>query len=236
MFNQASQFNQNIGGWDVSKVTDMSGMLYTNTSFNQDLNNWDVSNVANMELMFTYAMSFNGDISSWDVSNVTSMLHNMFNGAQAFNRDITNWDVGKVTNTDFLFAGASLFNQNLGRWNLGSVTSAYTMFQMSGFDCLNYGRTLAGWAANSATPSNLDISYSAPLRYGPPAVTARNYLVSTLGWTITNDVLDPSCDTPVPVTLVGFEAQKAEKGARLVWETASEKIIVILKLNGRLMP
>lgn len=222
MFNGASQFNQNIGGWDVSKVTDMSGMFYTNTSFNQDLNSWDVSNVTNMELMFTYAMSFNGDISSWDVSNVTTMWH-MFNGAGVFNQNISNWNVGKVTNMDFLFAGASLFNQNLGRWNLGSVTSAYTMFQLSGFDCLNYGRTLAGWAANSATPSNLDISYSAPLRYGPPAVTARNYLVSTLGWTITNDVLDPGCDTPLPVTLVRFEAQKAEKAVRLVWETVSEK-------------
>lgn len=221
LFSGASNFNQDINGWDVSKVTDMSGMFYHDYAFNQNLNSWDVSHVTDMELMFTYAMGFNGDISSWDVSNVTSMYY-MFDGAQSFNQNIGNWDVSKVTNMDFMFAGAMAFNQNLGRWNLASVTSAYTIFQISGLDCLNYGRTLAGWAANPATPSNLNISYSAPLRYGPPAVAARNYLVSNLGWAITNDVFDPSCDTPLPVTLVSFDVAKAENSVRLFWETSSE--------------
>jgi len=34
-------FNQDIGNWDVSNVTDMSGM-FADTTFNQDIGNWDV--------------------------------------------------------------------------------------------------------------------------------------------------------------------------------------------------
>ena len=38
-------FNQPLNKWNVSNVTDMSGMFLGATSFNQPLNNWNVSNV-----------------------------------------------------------------------------------------------------------------------------------------------------------------------------------------------
>ena len=44
----------NIGSmssWDVSSVTDMSGMFLNATSFNQPLGGWDVSSVTNMDFM-----------------------------------------------------------------------------------------------------------------------------------------------------------------------------------------
>ena len=44
-FADVSNFNQNIGGWDVSNVTNMNGMFNNATIFNQDISNWDVSNV-----------------------------------------------------------------------------------------------------------------------------------------------------------------------------------------------
>jgi surface protein len=37
-----------VGGWDVSKVTDMSYMLSSASAFNQDIGNWDVSKVTTM--------------------------------------------------------------------------------------------------------------------------------------------------------------------------------------------
>ena len=44
----------------------MSQLFYTK-SFNEDLSGWDVSKVTTMWYMFEGSSSFNGDISNWDV-------------------------------------------------------------------------------------------------------------------------------------------------------------------------
>jgi len=82
MFYGCWSFYQDISGWNVSNVTNMSAMFYLATSFNQDISNWSVSNVTTMASMFRQASSFNGDISTWNVSSVTDMT-NMFLSANA---------------------------------------------------------------------------------------------------------------------------------------------------------
>nr|WP_244831640.1 BspA family leucine-rich repeat surface protein [Candidatus Vampirococcus lugosii] len=56
---RGEDFNQDIGNWDVSNVTDMEGMFLRAESFNQDISNWNVSNVTNMSMMFEEAKAFN---------------------------------------------------------------------------------------------------------------------------------------------------------------------------------
>ena len=175
MFSGAAAFNQNIGGWNVSTVTDMSYMFNGASIFNQDIGGWTVSNVTDMTSMFAVAIAFNQDLGSWDVGNVTN-FSNMFNGATAFNnggvalawaafstspitmdsmftdasgfnQPISTWDVTNVTNMRNMFYGASAFNQDIGGWVVSSVITMAGMFN----NAATFNQDLGGWGVGNVT-------------------------------------------------------------------------------------
>ena len=135
-----------ISGWDVSNITNMSGLFQEAYSFNGDLSSWDVSNVTNMGAMFDHASSFNGDISNWDVSSVTNMVHMLIN-ANSFNGDIYSWDVSNVTNMDGMFYGATSFNGDLSSWDVSSVTDMGFMF----YNAISFNGDLSSWGVSNVT-------------------------------------------------------------------------------------
>ncbi len=117
-----------ISSWDVSNVTNMSGM-FRNYWFNHDLSNWDVSNVTNMSGMFFNAHGFNQDLTTWDFSNVTDMS-GMFEEAVHFNGNLAGWDVSNVTNMSAMFRKASSFaGIGLESWDTSNVTNMSYMFR-----------------------------------------------------------------------------------------------------------
>ena len=146
MFSGATNFNQNISGWDVSNVTDMGNMFGGARSFNQPIGNWNVSNVTNMGNMFGGATNFNQNISGWNVSNVTNM-GNMFGGARSFNQPIGNWNVSNVTNMGNMFGGATNFNQNISGWNVSNVTNMGNMFDAASA----FNQPIGGWNVSKVT-------------------------------------------------------------------------------------
>jgi surface protein len=70
---RAMYFNDNLTGWDTSRVTTLENLFLNAISFNGDISTWQTGNVMNMHETFGRAISFNGDLSYWDVSKVTTM-------------------------------------------------------------------------------------------------------------------------------------------------------------------
>jgi surface protein len=133
MFEQCSSLvgNASMGNWDVSSVTNMSGMFNYAGTFNQDIGNWDVSSVTDMSYMFAYT-NFDKDISSWDVNSVTDMS-GMFSDA-IFNQPIGSWVVSSVTNMAEMFSNNTYFNQSIGNWDVSSVNNMSDMFASTDFN------------------------------------------------------------------------------------------------------
>ncbi len=143
MFNNASNFNSDIGRWDVSNVTSMNEAFQFARAFNQNIGNWNTSKVTDMSSMFCFAEAFNQDIGSWNTSKVNDMS-NMFYNAEAFNQDIGSWNTSNVTNMPNLFYYAQTFNQDLSKWDVRSVTNSAGLFYYSGMSQENYCATLKG--------------------------------------------------------------------------------------------
>ena len=128
---------------DLSGVASMASMFNGATVFDGNIGGWDVSQVVDMSNMFSFALSFNQDINSrWDVSKVTDMS-NMFAGADSFNQDIGDWDVGQVSDMTNMFAGITLSTENydalLSGWSELPSLQSTVQFSAGNSKFCNFG-------------------------------------------------------------------------------------------------
>ena len=172
--------------WDVSKVTDMDRAFDGRDVFNVDISNWDVSNVTNMSSMFINATSFNQPLNNWNVSNVTNMFQ-MFTAASVFNQDLNSWDVSSVTNMSSMFFYATSFNQSLNNWDISSVINMQEMFSYSSLSTDNYDGVLNSWSQQDVISGVILRAIGVNYCNGEDA---RQNLIDTYGWIITDDGLD----------------------------------------------
>ena len=166
IFDGASIFNQNVSGWNVSNVTNFSGMFFVAQLFNNgDSGNnganplsWGSATLSatDMSDMFHNAYAFNQRVDGWDVTNVT-IMSNMFNNAYAFNNgdpannqaQPLNWGIktGNVTNMYGMFEGANAFNQDISGWSTGSCQNMSYMFR----NATLFNQNLNQWNVSSVT-------------------------------------------------------------------------------------
>jgi surface protein len=154
MFRFCGSFNQALSLWNTANVTDMSGM-FEESGFNQNIGNWNTSNVINMSKMFKKAINFNRPIGNWNTANVTDMSE-MFGSAaifdfpMIFNQNIGNWNTSSAVNMSGMFRNAKFFNQNIGNWNTANVTNMSEMFQRANAFNQNIGNWNTGNVTNMA--------------------------------------------------------------------------------------
>ena len=168
----------------------MQYMFYNQTSFNQPIGAWDVSNVTNMSFMFRGTSTFNQPLSGWNVSKVTNMSA-MFRSS-SFNQPIGNWNVSKVTNMAQMFDIGAQFNQDIGNWNISGVTN-FTLFMVnktpSTFSTTNLDAIYNGWSTKNPQP-NRNISFGTA-KYTSASSAGKAILTGSTGsggygWTITD--------------------------------------------------
>jgi surface protein len=167
MFYPSKYFNADISGWNTSNVTNMSNMFRGASSFNQDISGWNTSNVTNMSNMFYQATAFNQDISGWTVDSVTDMS-GMLAGCSSFNQDISSWNTGNVTNMSGMFGSCSSFNQDISSWNTGNVTNMSGMFS----GCSSFNQDISNWDVSKVT--NMSGMFN----------TATNFNQDIAGWNV----------------------------------------------------
>jgi surface protein len=146
-------FNQPIGSWDVSNVTNM-GWMFRGSNFNQPIGNWNVGKVTDMFTMFLNSQ-FNQPIGNWDVKNVGDMGQ-MFYGSK-FNNPIGLWNVSKVKFMSRMFQGSD-FNQPIGNWDVKNVSSMIGMFKDSKFN-----QNLSKWCVLNIKQEPVEFSDNSPL-------------------------------------------------------------------------
>ena len=145
-----------------------------------------MSNVTNMSSMFINATSFNQPLNNWNVSNVTNMFQ-MFTIASVFNQDLNSWDVSSVTNMSSMFFYATSFNQSLNNWDISSVINMQEMFSYSSLSTDNYDGVLNSWSQQDVISGVILRAIGVNYCNGEDA---RQNLIDTYGWIITDDGLD----------------------------------------------
>ena len=143
-----SSFNQNIGGWNVSKVTNMIDMFKNTPALSNEnaLSIHDSFSAQNDDVW-----QYNWGSTKLDDGNIEDYLkkwknkldHPWFTDVKkadnAYVGHIADWDVSEVTDMNGMFRDSS-FNQNIGGWNVSKVTDMSLMFKNTPFN-----QNIGGW-------------------------------------------------------------------------------------------
>jgi surface protein len=180
-----------ISAWTTSSVTSMFGTFNGANVFNQNIGNWDVSNVTDFGGMFLTSGFNNGgspSISGWTINTSSNVSMYWMFRLSPFNQPIGSWDVSKVTNMESMFHSTFTFNQNIGGWNVSGVTNFINFMAaktFSDYSTTNLDAIYNGWSSLPSLQPNRNISFGT-IKYTAAGSAGKAILQGTYGWTITD--------------------------------------------------
>lgn len=143
-----------IGGWNVSRITDMSHLFENFPLFNQSIEKWDVGQVTSMNGMFAGCHRFNQPLNSWNVSNVIDFT-SMFEDCTNFNQPLDQWSVAQGVFFNRMFLGCKSFYQYLP-WDMSNVNEDQTDETVDMF-LDSHGELVMPW--NKPRPETNDLNF-----------------------------------------------------------------------------
>lgn len=152
MFKAANLFNRNIGAWTFRTDTaiNMSSMLWCD-AFNQDISGWDVSRVNNFALFLFSNPVFDQDLSSWDMTDSVSGMHYSQVNSIHYEAMITAWNLQALSDS-----GGNLHQFGNCTYAQGSVASgevdSLVPFKLIDSGALFLGTVNVGDVIHNVTP------------------------------------------------------------------------------------
>ena len=156
LFNHKRKDFSGLETWDVSHITDMSGMFDSCKNFTgKEIENWNVSNVTNMGIMFFNCEKFNADLSKWDIRSVEKTAF-MFQNCKNFTgKGLERWNTKKIENMMGMFKGCEKFNIDLSFWKTYNLKKMMYVFQ----NCRNFtGKGLETWNLSNVKVMGYDFT------------------------------------------------------------------------------
>lgn len=181
-FRGCSKLDWNINFTETSQVTSVYCMFFECSVFNSTIN-IDLSNCTVFGYMLHMCVLFNQPI-NLDTSKATNLSF-MFRSCHSFNQPIS-LDTSKATNMNGMFYDASNFNQDISQLDYESTTNVSRFLEdANSFSTANYDLLLISLANQDV---NIGLTFDCNSNYtlGGAAESARDYLINTKLWTISD--------------------------------------------------
>jgi hypothetical protein len=202
--------NIDITNWDTGKATVIMDMFSSNLSnwslTSTDVSQWNTRNVTTFQQMFFNNYTFNQPIQNWDVRSATgnafqSFLNNTTTNLGQFNQPLGLWNLNPSNyGANFfraMFYGQNAFDQDLSAWTITGllnvtgnfnefITNADLVARPMSFSRANYDKLLISWGNQGFVYPEIISFGDAQYTLGGAAEAARNTLINTYGWTITD--------------------------------------------------
>lgn len=174
-----------LSEWDTSEVVNMSESFYNIKLVDIPVQLWNVSKVNTFSNMFYTCNNFVADITGWTFLNGANLSRMLFQCAK-FNQNISVWNVSQIANFERTLYRCNLFNHSLAAWDIRNATNMSAMLETTLMSQANWNATLIAWNALVNPPAGIAITCKAVANGA--GLVAKNNLVATWGWTITEGI------------------------------------------------